>query len=73
MYTVSDGWMTSEKDREGSDQGLIEVLSQDLLDSLRKTTKNHVYFGSCSAKISTEHLQNTSLGHYLMTIWLHST
>jgi hypothetical protein len=39
MYIVSDGWMTNEKDREGSDQGLIKALSQDLMDSLKKTQK----------------------------------
>jgi hypothetical protein len=49
------------QDLEGSDHGLIEVLSQHLPG---RTEEKHVTISGILAEIGTEYLPKTSLEHY---------
>jgi hypothetical protein len=57
-----DRWI--EENIEGSDHGLIKVLSQHLLEDLSITMKKAVRIADILAKIRTDHLPGICWEHY---------
>jgi hypothetical protein len=61
--TIHEWW--TEKDLEGSNHGLIQLI---YMKELRKITKPLLRIASAPAEIQTEHLLYTSLQHYSYAI-----